>query len=186
MNAAVLLAAALLAAPASDVAAGTAKSSDADVRAQAEALLGTIDRPVDPARWKALGPGAVPVLLAVATSESALPSRRGKALAALGAADAAAAEPLARALLDAPDAPLSLRQVAARTLGAILPPDALRAALAPVLRAAPEPDLRATAAETLARHAPASSCVEIRDQAASEGPLDRVRFERAAALCGGR
>ena len=129
---------------------------------------------------------AVPVLQGIATSEETLPSRRGQALAALGAADPVAAESVARALLDTPSAPLSLRQVAARTLGPILPAASLRAALAPVLRSAPEADLRATAAETLARHAPAGSCAEVGDQVALESPVDRVRFERAAALCAGR
>lgn len=175
MDLATLLAAALLAAapPAAD-----------DVQARTEALLGTIDRRIDPSRWKDLGPGAVPVLAGIATSETALPSRRAKALAALGAADPSVAEGIARALLDAPDAPLSLRKAAARTLGEVLPATSLRAALAPVLRAAPEADLRATAAETLGRHAPDASCAEVLDQLGLESPVDRARFERAAALCG--
>ncbi|HQR30779.1 MAG TPA: hypothetical protein PLL32_10240, partial [Anaeromyxobacteraceae bacterium] len=65
-----------------------------------------------------------------------------------------------------------------------LPATSLRAALAPVLRAAPEADLRATAAETLGRHAPDASCAEVLDQLGLESPVDRARFERAAALCG--
>lgn len=183
MNAlSVILAAVLLGAPASPAPAPT----DAEVRAQAEALLGAIDRPVSAARWKALGPVAVEVLAEVAASPDRMPSQRSQALAALAQVDAARAVPIARALADSDGAPLSTRETAVRVLGRTLSPAALRSAVAPLLRAAPDAALRAVAAETLARHAPGLSCAEVMDQASLEPAAERPAFERAARLCAGR
>jgi len=181
MLAAIALVAATLAA-ASPVAA----PSDAEVRAHVEALLGAIDTPIPPARWRALGPAAAPALAALAASEDQMPSTRSKALAALGAVDAGEAERISRVLVDAPDAPLTVRQTAVRTLGHVLSPARLRAALAPVLRAALPVGLRAVAAEALARHAGQDACAEVMDQVSLEPAADHPRFERAAALCAGR
>lgn len=153
---------------------------------QVETLLGSIDTRIPAAHWKGLGPAAAPVLAGIATDEGRMPSARSRAVVALGAVDAAEGERVARALVDAPDAPPTVRQAAVRTLGHLLAPAGLRAALAPVLRSAPEKTLRAVAAETLARHAPADGCAEVMDQVGLEAPGDRVRFERAATLCAGR
>jgi hypothetical protein len=172
-----LLSAVLLSAPA---------MSDAEVRTQVEALLGTIDRAIPAARWKELGPAAVPVLAEIAASESQMPSTRSMALGALGVAAPARAETIARALLDSPDAPLTVRETAVRTLGRVLSPVQLRSALAPALRAARPVGLRSVAAETLARHAPEEACAEVADQISLEPAADHPRFERAAALCAGR
>ena len=173
----VLLAAALLAAP---------PLSDAQIRDEVTALLGTIDRPVSGERWKALGPAAVPVLAEIAASEGEMPTTRSMALAALGSASAPEGERVSRALLDSPDAPVTVRQTAVRTLGKVLSPVRLQAALSPVLRAEREPDLRSAAAETLARHAPEEACAEVVDQISLEPAADHPRFERAAALCAGK
>ena len=175
MNAAIaLLATTLLAAP---------PTSDAEVRARVEALLGTIDRAIPAASWRALGPAAPPVLAEIAASEDQMPSTRSMALGALAAVDPARAEPIARALADAPDPPLTVRETAVRALGRMLSPTQLRAALAPVLRAGKEPNLRSVAAETLARHAPEGACAEVMDQVSLERAADHPRFERAATLC---
>lgn len=160
--------------------------ADAETRARAEALLGAIDRPVSAEAWKALGPVAVDVLAEVAASPDRRPSQRASALGALASIDPGRAEPLARALADSDGAPLTLRVSAVRALGRMLPGAQLRSAIAPVLRAAPDAALRAAAAETLARHAPATGCAEVMDQVALEAEGDRVAFERAAALCAGR
>ena len=178
MNAAIaLLSAVLLTAP---------PVSDAEVRVRVEALLGTIDRTIPAARWKALGPAAIPVLAEIAASEGRRPSTRSKALGALSVAAPAHAEPIARALVDAPDAPLTVRETAVRTLGRVLSPAQLRAALAPVLRAALPVGLRSVAAETLARHSGQDACAEVLDQVALERAADHPRFERAAELCAAR
>lgn len=177
-----LLAAVLLSAPAMPDAAG----SSAEVRERVEALLGTIDRAIPAARWKALGPEAIPVLAEIVASEGQMPSTRSMALGALGAVDPARAEALARALVDAPDAPLTVRETAVRTLGRVLSPVQLRAALAPALRAAHPVGLRSVAAETLARHGGRDACAEVMDQVSLERAADHPRFERAAALCASR
>jgi hypothetical protein len=176
MNAALaLLATALLAA----APASATPATDAEV-------LGTIDRAIPAASWKALGPAAAPVLAGIAASEDRMPSTRSMALGALAAVDPVGAETIARALADAPDPPVTVRETAVRTLGRLLSPVELRAALAPVLRAARPVGLRSVAAETLARHDGAGACAEVMDQVSREPAADHPRFERAAALCGAR
>jgi len=172
-----LLAAVLLSAPA---------MSDAEVRARVESLLGTIDRAIPADSWRALGPAAIPVLAEIAASEDQMPSTRSMALGALGVADPVRAEDIARALVDAPDAPVTVRETAVRTLGRVLSPVQLRAALAPALRSARPVGLRSVAAETLARHAGQEACAEVMDQVSLEPAADHPRFERAAALCAGK
>ena len=172
-----LLAAVLLSAPA---------MSDAEVRARVESLLGTIDRAIPADSWRALGPAAIPVLAEIAASEDQMPSTRSMALGALGVADPVRAEDIARALVDAPDAPVTVRETAVRTLGRVLSPVQLRAALAPALRSARPVGLRSVAAETLARHAGQEACAEVMDQISLEPAADHPRFERAASLCAGR
>jgi len=160
--------------------------SDAEVRAHAEALLGAIDRPVPAATWRALGPAAIPVLAAIASSESRMPSTRSAALAALAAADPLRAEPLARSIVDDEGAPSPVREAAVRVLGRVLAPAALRSALAPVLRAAGRAGVRSVAAETLARHAGADACPDVMDQISLEPEAFRPAFHRSAALCAGK
>ncbi len=176
-----LLAAALLAAPP----ATTTPPASAEVRERVEELLGAIDTPISAERWKALGPDAVPVLAEIASSGDRRPSVRSGALSALAGADRGQAESVARALVDSPDAPLPVRRTAVRTLGHVLGPARLRAALAPVLRAAPVA-LRSVAAETLARHAGQEACAEVMDQISLEAAAELPRFQQAAALCAGQ
>jgi hypothetical protein len=177
-----LLASVLLSAPVMPDAA----VPSAEVRERVEALLGTIDRAIPASSWKALGPAALQLLEEIAASEDRMPSTRSMALGALGAVDPARAEPLARALVDAPDAPPTVRETAVRTLGRVLSPVQLRAALAPALRAAHPVGLRSVAAETLARHGGQEACAEVMDQVSLERAVDHPRFERAAALCASR
>ncbi len=179
MFTAIALAAVLAAAP-------SPAPSDAEVRAQVEALLGTIDTPVPAERLAALGPVAGQVLAEVAASGDELPSRRTKALVALGTVDAARARELSLALVDAADAPVTVRQAAVRTLGRTMSPVQLRAALSPVLRAGRPASLKAVAAETLARHGGDGACAEVMDQVSLEPGDARPAFDRAAALCAGK
>ena len=175
----------VLAAP-PDAATGSAAAADAAARAHAEQLLGAIDTPVPDARWKALGAPAAAVLAEVAAAEDQMPSRRSRALGALAAVDPSGAERISRALVDAPDAPVTVRETAVRTLGRVLSPAQLRAALSPVLRAGRPGALRSVAAETLARHGDAGSCAEVMDQVGLEPEADRPAYARAVALCAGR
>src|SRR5262249_2059354 len=70
---------------------------DPAMRARVDGLLGSY-RPVSVAEWRALGPDAAPVPEAVAPALQALPTRRARALAALGVVRPEAAAPLVRQL----------------------------------------------------------------------------------------
>ena len=81
------------------LAAGAARGAPADeVRVRVNGLLGSY-RPVTVAEWRALGPAAAPALEAVARDAGALPTRRARALAALGVVQPTAAAPLVRVAL---------------------------------------------------------------------------------------
>jgi hypothetical protein len=156
------------------------------VRDRVETYLGTIDTPITPAQWKALGPAAVPILEREAQAEGAFPTRRARAvegLAALGGPGAGAV--FARLAEDA-KAPFVVRAAALRGEGCVLPPDRLIAAVRPVLESSRDPRVRGVAAEVLASKAPASGCDAVGAQATRETERDRTLFSRALETCRGR
>src|SRR6185436_7664448 len=55
----------------------------AEVRAQVESYLDSIDTPVRPEQWRALGPDGAAVLEEIAQDPKKLPTRRARALSAL-------------------------------------------------------------------------------------------------------
>ncbi|HVE88010.1 MAG TPA: hypothetical protein VND93_34370 [Myxococcales bacterium] len=62
------------------------------VREQVDAFLSAIDTPVTARQWQGLGPDAAAVLMEVASGKKELPTRRARAVDALGVRkDAAAA-----------------------------------------------------------------------------------------------
>ncbi|ABC83878.1 HEAT repeat domain-containing protein [Anaeromyxobacter dehalogenans] len=156
--------AAALALSALAAAPGAGAPSTAD---EVRALLGTIDRPIPPEAWRALGPEAGPLLEAAAASGAELPSRRARALEGLAARGGARAEALHRRLAADAAAPRIVRAGAVRGLGALLPPAGLGEALVPLLSDR-DPRLRRAAAEALAARAPAQGCAAVRAQAARE------------------
>lgn len=158
-----------------------ALASDA-VRERVLSLLGAIDRPIRPETWRALGPEAEGVLAEVATSEE-LPSRRAKALEGLAAFAGPRAESVHERLAGDEGAPLAVRRSAIRGLGRLVAADRLVGALRGVLEGDREPSLRSTAAEVLARRAPAAACGAIRAQARREAGRDGALFARALAAC---
>jgi HEAT repeat protein len=93
---------------------------DPEVRAKTLALLGAMDRPVRPETWRALGPGAEPVLAEVAASDG-LPSRRALALEGLAALGGARAEALHRSVARDEHEPRAVRRAAVRGLGRLVP-----------------------------------------------------------------
>jgi hypothetical protein len=188
MTAALALALALLSAPDADAAVctppvgGAADACDPAVREKTLALLGTIDQPIRPATWRALGPEAVPVLAEVAASD-ALPTRRALALEGLAALGGDRAEALHRSLAGDWKAPRAVRRAAVRGLGRLVAADRLDAALRPVLEHDPDRAVRASAAEVLSRRSPAASCAAVRAQARREGDAGNALFARAIAAC---
>src|ERR1700750_627058 len=88
---------------------GSARSaSEPELRARVDALLGAY-RALTVAEWRTIGPDAAPMLEHVARDRTALPTRRARALAALGTVRAAAAGPLIRELVAESTAPVVLR-----------------------------------------------------------------------------
>jgi HEAT repeat protein len=174
---ALLLAAALGAAPVPSAPPGDR------LRQTIETYLGSIDTPIPPARWKALGPGAPAVLAAIARDPGRLPSVRAKAVSALGVVGGAEATEVARELAGA-DVRFAVRAAALEALGQLLPTSEVGAALSPVVTGAREARVRAAAAEALARHGTPEDCAAVKSQAGREAEGDRPRYTRALAACG--
>ena len=155
----------------------TLAASGPEVRARVSGLLGSY-RAVTVAEWRALGPDAAPVLEGVARDPSALPTRRARALAALGAVRPAAAGPLIRQLVAEVGAPVVLRcaavDVAPSVLGAEAPD-----VLMPLLRDR-DALVRIRSARVLADSG-AAGCRAVAAQARSLPPSDPVA--RTAARC---
>jgi hypothetical protein len=157
--------------------------TDAEVRAQVESHLSSIDTPVTDGQWQALGPRAVPALQATLQDASALPSRRVAAVAGLAAIGGAQAR---RSVLEAAEDEGQLSAVrtrAVRSAARLLSARELSGRLTPLLRDPAHPAVRAAAAEVLARSAPRSACGAIRAQAEREGQA-RGAFARALEQCG--
>jgi hypothetical protein len=159
---------------------GAAEPTDTTLREQVVAYLGSIDTPITPAQWKALGPRGRTVLTELAQSHDVLPTRRAKAvdgLAALGAPaqvfhDLAASE----------SEPLAVRLSAVRGLGKVVPASKLADRVRPLLEGARDSRIRAAAGEVLASHAP-SACTMVRAQAAREKDEPRAQFVNALSAC---
>ncbi len=166
------------------LAVGTSTAVPHDpLRDRVEALLGAIDRPVDPAEWRALGPDAVPVLEEIAAAPRARPSKRARAVEGLAAIGGPRAEAVVLAALHDKGLPWPVRVAAARGAGGLLDPSRLTAEVRPALDEDPEPRVRAVAAEVLARLAPAQSCPAVRARAAQEPAASRALFRRALQGC---
>ena len=157
-----------------------AEPIDAGLRSRVEGLLGAY-RAVTVAEWQALGPEAAPVLEAVARDARDLPTRRARALAALGVLRPDAADPLVRQLASDGTAPAPLRAAALDVAPGVLGSDA-PAFLAPFLRDR-EPRVRRRSAEALAASGVAGCRVLATEAKTRQGP-DLV--VRAAAACGSR
>lgn len=156
---------------------GGVAASEPEVRARVDGLLGSY-RAVTVAEWRALGPDAAPVLEGIARDPSALPTRRARALAALGAVRPAAAGPLIRQLVAEPGAPVVLRcaavDVAPGVLGSETP-----GVLVPLLRDR-EALVRLRSARVLAASG-AAGCRAVVAEARSLPTSDPVA--RTAASC---
>jgi hypothetical protein len=157
--------------------------TEAELREQIEAYLGSIDTPISQARWAALGPKAGPILEEVIADPKALPTRRAKAVEGLAGAAPERAAQLLPQLAQSEDEPTVVRVRALDGAGRVLPPSKLIVAVKPVLEGASERGVRATAADVLARHGKAEGCDIVRAHAGrlSEGELPA--FQRAVDRC---
>ena len=156
--------------------------SAAEVRKRVEAFLGSIDTPIRPSQWQALGPGAVPVLEEIATSPDRFPPHRARAVDGLAALGGAEAQRTVLAIARS-EREFAVRAAALRGAGRLLPPDELLPALRPVLEAAGPARDRAVAAEVLARHGGEAGCAAVRARLSKEDPEERETFHHARAAC---
>jgi HEAT repeat protein len=181
------LLATLLAAPAglqSRPPAGTTVTGRPEqVRAQVETYLDSIDTPVRPEQWRALGPDAAPVLEAIAQDPKKLPTRRARALAALAVVGSPRASKLIVTIAQSESEKSVVRMSALRAAGDLLDPAGLVVAVKPVLEGAKDTRVRAAAAGVLARRSPKEGCASVRTQSAREKGEARANFARAVEAC---
>jgi HEAT repeat protein len=157
--------------------------TDAERRARIDAYLRTIDVPVDADDWLALGPGAAPLLEAIARDPRALPTRRAQALAALAIVSGPGAAALLGELAAREDEPLAVRLSAVRGLAGVTAAERLLPALRPLLESARDVRIRAAAARGLADKVPDQACAAIQARAAAEDPEPRAYFGPALEAC---
>jgi hypothetical protein len=156
--------------------------SQAEVRERVEAYLGSIDTPITPDNWRALGPQAADVLEPIANDPKAFPSERARALEGLIAAAPDRAAKLVGPLARDEKAPVVLRVAAMDGVSELLPTKSAISELKPVMQSAHSAGLRGAAGAALAKKKDA--CTEVRAQAAREKGDDRDAFRRALARCG--
>ncbi|HZJ54366.1 MAG TPA: hypothetical protein VFD38_09540 [Myxococcaceae bacterium] len=147
-----------------------------ELRSRIEGLLGAY-RTVTVAEWRAVGSDAAPVLQAVARDPRALPTRRARALAALGVVRPEAAAPVIRELAPDPTAAAVLRSSAIDAAPGVLGDEAADL-LIPLLRDR-EPLVRQHSAQALA--ATGAGCRAVLAEARTRSASDPV--SRAAARC---
>lgn len=152
------------------------------LRSRIDAYLGSIDTPIGPERWRALGPEAAQVLAERAASADELPTLRARAVGGLAAVGGPRAERVLGDLARKEGEPYVVRVTAMHGAAQVLPEKKAVRLLRPLMEKAPEARLRAAAAEALARGSRAA-CPAIEAQAGREKARDRVRFERALARC---
>jgi HEAT repeat protein len=156
-----------------------AEPDPAAVSARVDSYLNSYDTRISADRWRALGPQAAPILSSIVQDTAALPTRRAKALAALGVVDASAAAPLVRGLASDASAPYVLRSTAVRAAPSVLGSKDATALLLPVLRG-PHPSLRARAGEALASTGSAGCRAVVSE--AGRRP-DEESLQKSAARC---
>jgi HEAT repeat protein len=176
----------LLAAPAglqNRPAQGTVVANPERVRAQVESYLDSIDTPVRPEQWRALGPDAAVVLEAIAQDPKKLPTRRARALSALAIVGSPRASKLIVTIAQRESEKSVVRMSALRAAGDLLDPAGLVVAVKPVLEGAKDTRVRAAAAGVLARRNPKDGCASVRTQMAREKAESRGNFARALEDC---
>jgi HEAT repeat protein len=170
-------------APQTPADAPAAPASESDLRAQIDAYLGSIDTPIRPEQWTALGPRANPILEGIVRG-SEMPTRRAKAIDGLAALNGPAASALFSQVARSEDEPVTVRLAAVRGLGRVTPQARAVPVLQPLLRTAKDARVRAAAADQLVQGTNGKSCDLVRAQVAREGSTGPARFARALSRCG--
>ena len=162
-------------------AAADLQLSQDELSARIRGYLGSIDRPISDAEWRALGPRAAQILEPIATDPQALPTRRARALEGVVAVAPDRAVQLVGPISRDENEPVVLRVSAMRGAGALLTPARAIVELKPVLERAQSAGMRSLAADLLSRHK--AGCAAVREQVAREASEHRPAFERALAKC---
>ena len=170
-----LLLAALLAAP--------VERSDQEVRQKIDAFLGSIDTPIRPEQWRALGPKAAPILEQMAKDPDALPTRRARSLEGLSFVGERQHAKLMVSMAQGEGEPAIVRMSAMRGAGRMLGPHRLVSALKPVLNGAKDTHVRAIAAEVLSHHSSSAGCASVAEQLKREQGDGRLAFHRSIKAC---
>ena len=168
----------------------TPKPSDSDAQAQLSAeearqrvheYLGSIDTPITPEQWRALGPQAATELESIVRNQDAFPSRRAKALDGLTAAAPDRAARLVGPMARDEKQPLVVRVAAMHGAAQVLPPDEAERELKPVLQTSHSAGMRKTAADVLSRSR--SGCASVRKQASRESAEHRAAWKDVLDRC---
>lgn len=160
--------------------------TDAQLRDRIDALLRSIDVPIAPDEWRALGPRASGVLEAIARDSEALPTRRAQALWGLVHIASPSASAVLSRVAAREDEPFAVRHAAVRGLGVVSSSEELLALLRPVLEKARDARLRAAAAEQLAHRAGGTACGVVRARSAVEPASAQPLFTPAIEACSTR
>ncbi len=155
--------------------------SDVELRERVQTYLGSIDRSISPASWRALGSRAAPLLEAIIADPSQFPSRRAKAVDGLVAVAPDRAVQLVGKLARDENEETVVRVAAVHGAGQVFPSAKALSELRPVLQAARSAGLRAEAADVMARKK--GGCAAVRQQVARERPEHRGAFDRALKRC---
>ena len=169
------------AAPAPDPSREQQPLTDEEIRERIDTFLRTIDTPVSPEQWRALGPRGAAILEGMAQDPNLLPSRRGKAVAGLSAIGAPTSSGVLLSLAQSAQAPLNVRLMAVHGVPGVLASSQVPAALQPILESSESGGVRAAAAEVLGRH---GGCGLVRAQARRE--RDALTLQRALQICDNR
>lgn len=157
--------------------------SDADLRAQIESYLGSIDTPIRPQQWAALGPRANPILEEIVRANG-LPTRRARAIDGLTALNGPGAPALFSDIARNEKEPVTVRLAAVRGLGRVAPEARVSSMLQPLLHEAKDARVRAAAADQLVLRTNGKSCNLVRAQVSRESANGKLHFARALSRCG--
>jgi hypothetical protein len=158
-------------------------ADDKALRARVDSYLASIDSPISEDRWRALGPGAAAVLVEIAQDHQRLPTRRARAVSALGVVGATDAREMMAGLARNEDEHPLVRTAAVRTVATMLEGAPLLETLRPMLETARNAKVRVATAEALINRDRALGCPPVQKQVARETRGQRPAFTRALAGC---
>ena len=151
-----------------------------DLRERVETFLATIDTAVTERQWRELGPDAAALLMEIASARDQLPTRRARAVEALGMRQDAGAARLVSGLVTAASAPRAVRLAAVRAVPRLSRASA-QVTLAPLLQDA-DVQVRAATAGALATLG-AGGCRLVARRLLRETGEERALLERTSAAC---